>query len=138
MSALTIGQVARRSGVPAKTIRYYESVGLLPAPERGDNGYRYYDDGTVRTLRFVRHARELGFPLDDVRALLGLWQDRSRPSREVKALAERRIADIDARIAELHRLRDELAHLVHACHGDARPDCPILDALDRDAKPHCH
>lgn len=126
---MKIGDVARRTGVPAKTIRYYESIGLLPRPERAANGYRVYGEEALRTLSFVRHARQLGFPLDDVRALLGLWRDRSRPSREVKALALRRIADVDARIAELQRLRDELAHLAEACHGDERPECPILDAL---------
>jgi len=130
VNRLTIGEVARRSGVPTKTIRYYESVGLLSEPARGDNGYRYYEPTAVRTLSFVRHARELGFPLDDVRALLGLWQDHNRPSREVKHLAQRRITDIDRRIMELQRLRDELAQLVASCHGDHRPDCPILDALD--------
>lgn len=131
--SLTIGEVAQLSGLPAKTIRYYESVGLVPSPQRGRNGYRLYAEADVRTLRFVRHARGLGFTLEEVRALLGLWQDRGRPSREVKELAEQRIADIDARIAELERLRGELGRLVASCHGDHRPDCPILDALDPDA-----
>ena len=128
--SLTIGQVSRRSGVPAKTIRYYESVGVLDKPSRAENGYRVYGPDTVRTLQFVRHARGLGFSLDEVRALLGLWLDANRPSREVKALAEQRIVDIDRRIAELTRLRGELSVLVAACHGDHRPECPILDALD--------
>lgn len=127
---LRIGELARHSGVPAKTIRYYEDVGLLPKPRRADNGYRVYAPDAVRVLRFIRSARELGFPLDDVRALLGLWEDHSRPSREVQALARRRMEEVDARIAELTRLRAELEHLVQNCHGDDRPDCPILDALD--------
>ncbi len=127
---LRIGELARQSGVPAKTIRYYEEVELLPRPVRSDNGYRLYGEHAVRVLRFVRSARELGFPLVDVRALLDLWQDRSRPSREVQALARNHIAEVDARIAELTRLRDELGELVRRCHGDDRPDCPILDALD--------
>lgn len=128
--ALQIGQLARLAGVPAKTIRYYESVGVLPPPVRAANGYRVYDDDAVRTLRFVRSARELGFPLDSVRTLLGLWRDRGRPSRDVQAIARERIADIDARMLELARLREALQQLIHACHGDDRPDCPILDALD--------
>jgi Cu(I)-responsive transcriptional regulator len=127
---LRIGQLSRRTGVPTKTIRYYESVGLLPQPARAPNGYRVYAEDAVRALRFVRSARELGFPLDAVRSLLGLWQDRARPSRDVQALARERMADVDARIAELTRLRTELQLLVTACHGDDRPDCPILDALD--------
>ena len=127
---LKIGDVARLSGVPTKTIRYYESVSLLREPDRADNGYRIYGQDTVRTLRFVRHARKLGFSLEEVRALLGLWQDRERPSREVKRLAQQRIEDIEVRIAELTRLREELSRLMVACHGDHRPECPILDALD--------
>ncbi len=127
---LTIGELARRSGVPAKTIRYYEEVELLPPAARAANGYRIYGDDAVRVLRFVRSARELGFPLDDVRSLLDLWQDHTRPSREVRALAEKRIEAVDARIAELTKLREELNRLVRQCHGDDRPDCPILDALD--------
>ena len=128
--SLKIGEVSRLSGVPAKTIRYYESVGLLGEPDRADNGYRIYARDTVRTLRFVRQARGLGFSLDEVRTLLDLWQDRDRPSREVKTLALQRIADIDSRIAELTHLRAELSRLTVACHGDLRPECPILDALE--------
>ena len=128
--SLKIGEIARLSGVPAKTIRYYESVGIIDKPERTRNDYRSYREETARTLRFIRQARRLGFSLEEVRALLALWKDRSRPSREVKALAARRIAEIDDRIAELERLRGELSHLMSACHGDNRPECPILDALD--------
>lgn len=131
---LKIGDIARLSGLRAKTIRYYESVGLLDAPQRAANGYRVYSDSAVRTLRFVRHARGLGFTLDEVRALLALWQDHQRSSREVKALAEQRMADIDERIAELKRLRLELSNLVSTCHGDQRPECPILDALDPETR----
>ncbi|MFT5683165.1 MAG: MerR family copper efflux transcriptional regulator [Myxococcota bacterium] len=127
--SLKIGDIAHLSGVSAKTIRYYESVGLLKLPARADNGYRIYTPDTARTLRFVRHARGLGFSLDEVRALLALWQDQDRPSREVKALAQKRIEEIDARILELTRLRAELSTLAGACHGDHRPECPILDAL---------
>ncbi len=128
--SLTIGDIARRSGVSARNIRYYESVGLLPEPSRSRNGYRAYSPDTARTLRFIRHARGLGFSLEEVRALLTLWQDRDRPSREVKALAQSRIDHISERISELERLRDELSSLVVACHGDHRPECPILDALE--------
>ena len=127
---MNIGTLARRSGVPTKTIRYYESVGLIESPARSDNGYRVYDEEAVRTLSFVRKSRELGFPLDEVRSLLSLWHDKQRSSGEVRALAQARIQDIDARILELQRLRGELGHLVQACHGDNRPECPILDALE--------
>ena len=126
---MNIGTVARQSGVPAKTIRYYESVGLIDAADRTAAGYRVYDRHDVETLRFVQRARSLGFSVDAVGSLLALWRDRSRSSAEVKALAERRVADIDRKIAELAEMRGTLTHLMERCHGDDRPECPILQGL---------
>lgn len=126
---MNIGEAARQSGVSAKTIRYYESVGLLPAGPRRDNGYRDYGRAEVETLRFVQRARSLGFSVREVAALLELWRDRSRASAEVRALAQQHIAAIDAKMAELAGMRATLAGLVAQCCGDARPECPILDTL---------
>ncbi len=128
-AALTIGQAALRSGVPAKTIRYYESIGLIPAPVRGDNRYRVYCERDLRILHFVRQARSLGFSIHDAGALLALWLDRDRTSAAVKRLALDQIARIDDKLAELTAIRDELARLAACCHGDERPECPILDRL---------
>jgi Cu(I)-responsive transcriptional regulator len=126
---MNIGEAARASGVTAKMIRYYESVGLLNPVGRTSSGYRVYGDHEVHALRFVRQARRLGFLVDDIRKLLALWQDRSRASAEVKSIALEHVAELDRRIAELTEMRDTLSHLASHCHGDARPDCPILDKL---------
>ncbi len=126
---MNIGAAARQSGVPAKTIRYYEAVGLITAAERTAAGYRVYSQSDVETLRFVQRARSLGFSVEDVGSLLALWQDRARSSAEVKALARRRVADIDRKIAELTEMRATLKDLMRRCHGDQRPDCPILNGL---------
>lgn len=126
---MNIGEAARASGVTAKMIRYYESVGLLAPKARTDAGYRVYGQPEVHTLRFIRQARRLGFLVDDIRKLLALWQDRTRASSEVKAIALEHIAELELRIAELTEMRDTLAHLADHCHGDERPDCPILDEL---------
>ncbi len=140
---MNIGEAARESGVTAKMIRYYESVGLLAPKARTDAGYRVYGAPEVHTLRFIRQARHFGFPIDDIRRLLALWQDRSRASAEVKAIALEHVADLERRIAELSEMRDTLAHLAEHCHGDARPDCPILEGLAHvddggiDAQSHC-
>ena len=126
---MNIGEAAVRSGVPAKTIRYYENVGLIrPAPRAG-NGYRAYSQRDVHVLRFVQRARSLGFSVHDCRQLLALYQDPARASAEVKALTERRIAEIDRKIQELAGMRATLLALAESCHGDQRPDCPILDDL---------
>ena len=125
---MNIGQVAYASGLPAKTIRYYEDIGLVVADRRG-NGYRDYDDTHLHKLRFVQRARSLGFTIEQCRALLSLYEDKNRASAEVKALAKARLNDIDRKIAELQALRATLGHLIEACHGDQRPDCPILDDL---------
>lgn len=126
---MNIGEAARASGVTAKMIRYYESVGLLNPVVRTSAGYRVYGDQEVHALRFVRQARRLGFLVEDIRKLLALWQDRSRASAEVKAIALEHVAELDRRIAELSEMRDTLSHLANHCHGDDRPDCPILDKL---------
>jgi Cu(I)-responsive transcriptional regulator len=129
MSIMNIGQASKASGVSAKMIRHYEGVGLLPAAVRTDAGYRQYDDGDVHTLRFVRHARDLGFSIAEITELVGLWQNRRRPSRQVKALAQAHIRELEQKAQELLAMKATLEHLVHCCHGDERPDCPILEGL---------
>ena len=126
---MKISDVADRSGLPPKTIRYYEEIGLVRPASRQGNGYRDYDDRDVQVLRFLKRARGLGFSVADCRNLLSLYEDRERASADVKALAQHRVAEIDRKIAELHTMRDALDHLIERCHGDDRPDCPILDDL---------
>ena len=126
---MNIGEAARRSGVPAKTIRYYESIHLIPEPARRDNGYRTYSERDVDILRFVSRARSLGFSMRDVSSLLALWQDSGRASADVKAVALRNIDRINRKIAELVSIRDILGDLAERCHGDQRPDCPIIEEL---------
>lgn len=126
---MNIGTAAKRSGVPAKTIRYYEEIGLIPKAARTDGGYRAYSDQDVEMLRFIHRSRDLGFPVKEVAELLALWRDRSRSSAQVKELALHRIADIDTKIAELKSIRHTLTDLARRCHGDDRPDCPILEDL---------
>ncbi|MBP0621904.1 Cu(I)-responsive transcriptional regulator [Cupriavidus consociatus] len=123
---MNIGEAAQASGVSAKMIRHYESIGLVEAPPRTEGGYRRYDERAVHTLRFVRRARNLGFSLDEIRDLLSLWRDRGRASADVKALTLRHVADLEQRIAELAAMRDTLRQLAQHCSGDERPDCPIL------------
>jgi len=127
---LNIGEAASASGVSAKMIRHYEGVGLLPEAHRTEAGYRQYGDADVRTLRFIRHSRDLGFSLQEIATLVSLWQDRSRPSREVKALARKHIEELDAKAQELLAMKSALEHLVQCCRGDDRPDCPIIDSLE--------
>ncbi|WP_375138461.1 Cu(I)-responsive transcriptional regulator [Rubrivivax albus] len=127
--SMNIGQAAQATGVTPKMIRHYESLGLLPAVARSDAGYRRYDERTLHTLRFIRRARDLGFSLDEIAQLLGLWADPARASAEVRALAQRHVADLDERIARMQAMRRSLQQLVQCCHGDDRPDCPILDDL---------
>jgi MerR family copper efflux transcriptional regulator len=126
---MNIGEVATATGLPAKTIRYYESEGLIDRPARSAGNYRRYDDAHVQTLRFIQHARQLGFSLKEVGALVALWRDKHRASADVRRLAAAHLKEIDARIAELKRMRHTLEGLVERCHGDHRPDCPILDEL---------
>ena len=125
---MNIGQAAAASGVNAKMIRHYESIGLIVPAGRGENGYRIYNQDDLHVLSFIKRARKLGFSMKDIQQLLGLWQ-HERPSAEVKRLALGHIADLDRRISELQGMRDTLSHLAQACHGDARPACPILDDL---------
>ncbi len=125
---MNIGDAARACGLPPKTLRYYEDIGLVVAPRR-DNGYREYGEREVHLLRFVARARGLGFSIESCRALVSLYADKNRASADVRALASERIETIDAKIAELESLRDTLTRLIDACAGDSRPDCPILDDL---------
>lgn len=127
---MNIGEAASATGVSAKMIRHYESVKLLPPALRTDSGYRQYSDKDVHTLRFIRRSRDLGFSIDEIRGLLSLWQDRARPSRQVKALAGKHLADLQRRLEELQGMQATLEHLVHCCRGDDRPDCPILEGLE--------
>ena len=124
-----IGEAAALSGVNAKMIRHYESLGLMKEARRTVAGYRVYGDSEVHTLRFIRRARDLGFSVREIQQLLALWQNRRRASSEVRRLAERHIADLDAKIRKLQEMRGTLEALVQHCHGDSRPECPILDDL---------
>ena len=124
-----IGNVAEKSGVPAKTIRYYESIGLIPSAARTANGYRTYDEVDLRTLQFIQRARSLGFSVIEVASLLSLWRDHGRASAEVKQLAQKRIAHVDRKIEELQVIKRALLDLAERCQGDDRPDCPIIDEL---------
>ena len=126
---MNIGQAARASGITAKMIRHYESVGLLPPAMRSDKGYRQYGEREVHVLRFIRRARDLGFSIKDISGLLSLWHDRQRPSRQVKALAQAHMQQLQRKIDELQSMRQTLEKLVQCCQGDERPDCPILQDL---------
>lgn len=131
---MNIGEAARRSGLAAKTIRYYEETGLIAPAARRESGYRDYSAEDVHLLRFLKRARGLGFSVKDCATLLSLYRDRDRASADVKALAEGHIGEIESKIAELQGMRDALRHLVERCHGDERPDCPILsDLAEEDA-----
>jgi MerR family copper efflux transcriptional regulator len=135
-SPLTIGAVAKRAGVAIDTIRYYEREGLLPEPLRRPSGYRSYGEDTVAQLRFIRRAKNLGFTLEEIRELLALSADRQRGVKAVKQRAQQRLAEIEARIEELQRVRAGLAQLIEACPGHGKPEeCPILRALDGEDRP---
>ncbi|MDF1857168.1 Cu(I)-responsive transcriptional regulator [Pseudooceanicola sp.] len=125
---MNISDVAAGTGLPAKTIRYYEDIGLI-SPARRDNGYRDFSDTDMHNLAFLGRARSLGFSIEECRALLALYADRDRSSAEVRAIAQEHLQRIEAKIAGLVAMRDTLAGLITACHGDARPDCPILADL---------
>ena len=126
---MNIGAAAAASGVTAKMIRHYEAIGLLRPAERRANDYRDYGERDLHELRFIRRARRLGFSIPEIGELLALWRDRGRPSREVKRIAEAHIGDLQSRVAEMQAMANTLRELVAACHGDDRPDCPILDDL---------
>jgi len=126
---MNIGQAAAASGVSAKMIRYYESIGLVPKAQRSVSGYRVYDDGQVHALRFIRRARDLGFSVEAMAELLALWRDRKRASKDVKKLALAHVAALESKAAQLQAMSRALRHLAAHCHGDERPACPILDDL---------
>ena len=126
---MNIGAAAAASGVNAKMIRHYEAIGLLPPADRRPNDYRDYGEHEVHELRFIRRARRVGFSMEEIGALLALWRDRERPSREVRRIAEAHVGELEARIAEMQAMAKTLRQLMRQCHGDDRPDCPILDDL---------
>lgn len=128
--AMNIGSVAKATDLPTKTIRYYEEIGLV-RPTRAPNGYRDYSDDDVHRLRFVQRSRSLGFSIDECRSLLSLYDDEARASADVKSLAIEKIGEMDRKIAQLQSLRSTLQRLADHCHGDGRPDCPIIDDLAR-------
>jgi MerR family copper efflux transcriptional regulator len=132
---MNIGQAAQASGLSAKMVRYYESIGLVAKASRTDAGYRQYSEVAVQTLRFIKRARDLGFSLERVKTLLALWEDRERKSADVQALARQYIAELDQDIAKLQSIRSQIQHLSHCCHGNDRPECPILDDLAKAATP---
>ena len=127
---MKIGEVSAASGISQRMIRHYEKIGLVPAAARRDSGYRDYDRRDVHTLRFIGRARDLGFPIDEIRQLLALWHDRSRSSADVKSLALARAAELKLKEGQLHEMRRSLERLAAQCHGDDRPDCPILHELE--------
>jgi Cu(I)-responsive transcriptional regulator len=129
MMQMNIGAAAKHSGVSAKMIRHYEGIGLISKAARSYSGYRTYAAGDVHTLRFIRQARNLGFSIKQIEQLLGLWRNQRRPSSKVKALAQEHIAELDARIAEMQAMKRTLQELAVHCHGDERPECPILEGL---------
>ena len=129
MEALNIGQAATASGVTAKMIRHYEEIGLMPKVRRTLAGYRMYSPNEVHILKFIKQSRNLGFSMKQIEALLGLWRDTRRPSSKVKALAQEHIVELEQKIREMEAMRATLQRLVTTCHGDDRPDCPILDEL---------
>ena len=129
---MNISQAAAASGVSAKMIRHYEAIGLVPRPRRTGANYRLYGEADVHMLRFVRAARDLGFSMSQIGELLDLWRDRRRPSRKVKALVTAHVRELERRIAELQAMKSTLEQLAHHCHGDERPDCPILERLEGD------
>jgi Cu(I)-responsive transcriptional regulator len=128
---MNIGEAAQASGISAKMIRHYEVICLLPVAARNAAGYRSYNEKDVSTLRFIRTARDMGFGLDQIGDLLSLWGNQKRTSREVKLLAEKHINELEAKVAELKDMINTLRVLMASCHGDQRPDCPILDGLGK-------
>jgi MerR family copper efflux transcriptional regulator len=132
---MNIGQASTVSGVSAKMLRYYESIRLIPRAGRTEAGYRVYTETDVQTLRFIRRARDLGLSIERIKLLVGLWQDRERSSADVKRVATEHVAELEAKILELTAMRDTLQELADTCHGDQRPECPILHDLERGGVP---
>lgn len=128
---MNIGEAATSSGISAKMIRHYEAIGLIPPPARSEASYRTYDADDLNTLRFIRRARDLGFSVQQMKTLLALWQDRSRASADVKDIALDHIAELERKAAAIAAMTDTLKHLVRYCHGDNRPNCPIIDEFSR-------
>lgn len=126
---MNIGKAAGASGVPAKTIRYYESIGIIPRATRSDAGYRHYSDAEIHTLRFIKRARSLGFSIDQISELLALWHNKRRSSATIKAVVLKQVAALDAKAIELMAMSRTLKHLADNCSGDNRPECPILDDI---------
>ncbi|MDR6432488.1 Cu(I)-responsive transcriptional regulator [Brucella pseudogrignonensis] len=126
---MNIGQAATASGISAKMIRHYETIGLIEAADRTSSGYRVYTQRDVETLRFIRSSRDLGFSVDQIKALLALWRDRNRASSDVKKVALVHVEELEAKMKQLQNMADTLRHLAHNCHGDDRPDCPIIHEL---------
>jgi len=136
---MNIGEASRASGVSAKMIRHYESIGLVPPADRRDSGYRDYGTADLHRLGFIRHARDLGFSLDRIRVLLGLWSDPARSNAEVKAIARAHVKELEQRARQLNEMANALRSLADACDGDGRPDCPIIASLETGANvPSCH
>lgn len=135
---MKIGEISKATSVSQRMIRHYEKIGLVPPAPRRDSGYRDYDRRDLHTLRFIGRARDLGFPIEDIRALLALWNDRSRSSAEVKLLASARASELRDRIAVLDGMRRTLEHLADSCHGDDRPECPILNDLEEGGREQPH
>lgn len=132
---MNIGQASKVSGVTTKMIRYYDEIGLVQPASRTESNYREYEDREINELRFIKRARSLGFSMAEITQLLSLWRDRDRPSRDVKAIADRHVSDLDARIVEMQAMADTLRHLANCCAGDDRPNCPILDDLTQGKEP---
>ena len=128
---VNIGEAARLSGVSAKMVRHYEGLGLLARVARTDSGYRQYSEADVHTLRFIKRGRDLGFSMEEIGELVGLWQNRRRASANVRRIAQKHAADLAQRIQAMQEMQHTLQHLIHCCHGDERPECPILEALAR-------
>lgn len=128
---MNIGRVSLASGVSQRMIRHYEKIGLIPPASRRDSGYRDYSEHDLHTLRFIGRARDVGFPIEEIRQLLALWNDRDRSSADVKALALARAAELKRKARELNEMRRSLEDLASRCHGDDRPDCPILGSLEK-------
>jgi len=126
---VNIGEAARLSGVSAKMVRHYEGLGLLPRVARTDSGYRQYAEADVHTLRFIKRARDLGFSMEEIGELVGLWQNRRRASANVRRIAQKHAGELEQRIAAMQAMQKTLEHLIHCCQGNERPECPILDEL---------
>ncbi|MNL45174.1 HTH-type transcriptional regulator HmrR [compost metagenome] len=128
---MNIGEIAKASGVNAKMIRHYESIGLIPKAKRTDSGYRSYSENDIHILRFVKRGRSLGFAMKEIKTLIGLWRNKTRASKEVKTLALAHLKELDSKIAEMQEMANTLRNLASHCHGDNRPDCPILEDLEQ-------